>query len=709
MKVEERRKNLREIHKKIKSTYNEMPKDLKKILAVIVAASCIISVGAKSCSSKKDESVKTMLVDVTDDVILLDEEGNKIILDADSSELLAVVSGQKIKKGKLYDAALVDASGNMYKGMLDGKYITEDVLDIEDTTKDILSDGNVNIVDAYSGMWIRKEKIEDPNTENAKMLENGTQVLSSSVSEAANNVSAHTWKESISVDRTDNSLYTGYMAETYLMNNNYDKAEGKRFSVNSKKVPLKLRTRHEISDSNIISELYDGTEVLLVPNMASYSDDNHDWFYVAVKNNDGAITFGWCCATQYLSEGNKIHYLVEKESEKEETEIKKEDNVELIVDTKEDNYHDLNLRIDPSKSSKILVTIENGTIIYTTSSALKEADEMKKIDGHKWLKVRLISGQEGYVAADFVKENYKVKEKNDVKPENSGLNNDAITVDIPYEGTLNGVIGLDLDPRNGFSADDLERLLKNDYDYKGYEGKIENRQKPSFVYIRMGGSDCGRHGKGPLTNIYTSDFDKLSMCVELCNRYNIPFGYYYYSQAVTTEEAKKEASWINQTLNRLGNYEYNVLPFAIDVEDRWYSGGLLSTRVKESAYNNGSDYQTSITNEVMNMVRNQNYIDVILYTDNNTLSSEYCKGFTLNTDNYPATVDYSKLDDINKQNPWVVDVSSTHSYNLTKNHNDIISEAAIRQIAIDKTNYPVSIDINFTDADYYDELTKSLN
>ena len=55
------------------------------------------------------------------------------------------------------------------------------------------------------------------------------------------------------------------------------------------------------------------------------------------------------------------------------------------------------------------------------------------------------------------------------------------------------------------------------------------------------------------------------MWAEECEYLKIPFGFYFLDEALNTEEINEEVKFINEFLEE-NQYEYNVLPVALDIE-----------------------------------------------------------------------------------------------------------------------------------------------
>lgn len=116
----------------------------------------------------------------------------------------------------------------------------------------------------------------------------------------------------------------------------YDKIKGKKFTVSTEDgSPLKLRDEASI-DGEIIYSIPNNSEVVLLSGYPSVSDEDHDWFYVAVNTEDG-VKIGYSCATYHPTDGTAVNYLIEKEEEKtddvttEENTEQKENNNEIYI------------------------------------------------------------------------------------------------------------------------------------------------------------------------------------------------------------------------------------------------------------------------------------------------------------------------------------------------------------------------------------------
>ena len=317
------------------------------------------------------------------------------------------------------------------------------------------------------------------------------------------------------------------------------------------------------------------------------------------------------------------------------------------------------------------------------------------MDDYLWVEAETLNGDVGYVALKFLKDK--------IKKEDS-YNSDLLTIDF-IDGTRKGYLGVDIN--NTIDPNKFSTLLTNEYEYKfntgGYKinesDEIVVKQKPDFVYLKLGATGTGTEFSFSTKNEVM--IDNVSKNAKLCEKNNVPYGYYYYSQATTENEIEQEVAHIKKLLNRAGISKYGVLSLVIDFEDKYYSssGKSIDTRIKKSADINGKDYQTFIINKVMNRVREETNMEVVLYTDNNTLSS---------------TFNFEDLDDINQQNCWITEVSQTHTKNLgyldkyMDDDDKVSSNREISQIMTDTSVNDVGIDIDFMEEDYFNKCLKKV-
>lgn len=667
----------------------------KKAVAGILAT---ITIFNTANMITKDDKKNIYLVDLKDkyqdDAVLLDENGNEIeITTSDRENLLAIVDIRKTKNGEMYPVILVDDNGILSEGYMDGKYLknkAEDTIKVQD---DDMTDFDVYNVVAINGAYMREKKKVNKNTNKAELLENGEEIISTGITETSSK-NSYDWMRVIHFNPNKKELSYGYMVSNYLMNDDYELAKGKRFIIkNTPKGILRIRSSAEIpkgnNRENVLITLKEGTEVILVPGFPSVSDGKYDWFYVACKLDDEWI-YGYAAATQY-NDNDMKNYLEEVITESDENgQIRS--CTTMVVDTSKAKNADLKLREAPGTDSKIIAKIENGTNIYVYKDSLEKPIEK---GGFKWVEVKLLNGEVGYVAQTYLIDNENVVSK-EIEKRTIESNNTSQVIDYgePIKVNFNGeervgYIGIDVD--NKVEIEDLKELFEHNHDYifndNGYKlnsgSSINFSQTPDFVYLKIGATGFGKTFDFPSSN--SGEISKMASCSDLCNQYKIPYGLYYFCQATTEEEIEREVSEIKRLYNQVGTSEYNVLPFMLDFEAL---GG--KTRIVNSANENGKAYQTDIINKTMNRVREELGVDVILYTDYGTLES---------------TFNYNDLDNINQKNCFIVEASATHTNNLDKK---VLKNSAFSQIRTDTTVSGVRVDIDFAGVNPYEGYTKKL-
>lgn len=655
-----------------------------------IAIALLLAAGGYKLGNKTDSKENVYLVDITDkyedELVLLDDNGNNLKIDtSDPSKLLALVTSEKTKKGKQYDTVIINEEGKMFSGEVDGKYLDNKAIDeIEVNNESILEE--VNIVSAKSGLWLREDdsKTIDHDTEKAHLLEPGSYVATSDIFETSKS-NSYKWKESVYYD--GESLKHGYLVGDYIIPTNFSEVEGKRFNVNlGGDTPLKLRDGAS-TESNIVHEMTNGTEVVLLPNMSSYSDGLYDWFYVAINTDEGIKT-GYVAATWHTEAGD-YNYLIEKNTQdKAEEQVKqpKEEMIMKIVDTSNVGYADLKLREQPCiEEGNIIAELENETEVYTYQSLIDSAIES---DNFNWVKVYLINGTTGYVASQYL---------NDIKTDyQMDPNSSAVTINFDGEGNKTGYFGIDI--QNTIGATEFEKLVSQNHNYNvpfSVKKDLSQMQKPEFVIFKLGATYTSVNSKkATLANENYVYLDNLQSMVAICEEKQIPYGFYYYSQAISEEDIDIEANYINDALSKLGTSTYHILPLAIDVEDEIYYNGAKPTRALVSTQQNGKSYQTAIINKLMNRVRAENNIEVISY---------------LSRSGYARIINNEELDEINRQNPWIVDPSKAHSNDFATNYPSVSENAVIRQIALDGFVNNVPIDVNLIDKEYFESLLRKNN
>ena len=545
---------------------------------------------------------------------------------------------------------------------------------------------DISVVSAPSGAWARQNKIIDRDTDDAVQLKSGTYVLSG-LPETSND-NAYTWKQIIYFQ--DDKLKVGYMASEYLLNVNLENNENTFMKI-AEDIPtgcLNLRTKAN-RESKVITAMPKGSKVVVIPNVSGASDDRRNWLYVAYKSEESNdLMLGWAASSIEKNDGTEYNYLEEievdynKENDeqvKEENIGKKEDSLILkIVSTNTGVY--LNLREESGDKSKILARIQNGTTVFTTQKDIDKCEKSAKVDGKKWIHITLEDGSDGWVASEFLRDKSEQKVFEKVRKQ---------TVDLFREGKIEGYMGVDLTSDN-FSVGDLERLILGKYQIPQGTGIGKCGSVPNFIYIKTAATGWGKNFRIASNN---SRVKKVKSLMRLCEKYQIPYGLYYYSQAITEQESQQEINCIKKFYANMGDLKYNVLPFAVDIE----LGGNKSNKGRMLKYvnqnENGKQKITKVKNNMMNKLRKELGKDVIMYTDKNTLCS---------------VINYDEFDQINQKDVWMVDVNNAHSKYLIKNK-QLLNNVKNRQVAIDKLASKKRIDMNFMDSKTFEKYISGLN
>lgn len=145
--------------------------------------------------------------------------------------------------------------------------------------------------------------------------------------------------------------------------------------------------------------------------------------------------------------------------------------------------------------------------------------------------------------------------------------------------------------------------LKNNFKSIGQFKAFLINNNIKYVYIRAGGRGYGQAGKF----YYDDNYKEYA---DACEYLNVPFGFYFLEEAITSEEVDEEVKFISNFLEE-NKYNNNVLPVALDVEKHVEAGradGIWETRYE-------------LINELINKLQKKK-IDSILYS-NAVLASTY--------------------------------------------------------------------------------------
>jgi len=308
---------------------------------------------------------------------------------------------------------------------------------------------------------------------------------------------------------------------------------------NANFVDLNLRSARVINPESLIVGIPHG-EVVETTGKDEIVENGVKWIEIKYKAKDGKEYIG------YVSEGYLNDY----------------DLVEYVVDIEEHNGNKLNVREEPGLKSDVIAAIEDGTHLKVQKSNIENTRE---VDDIEWVRVNLKDGSSGYVASQYLKE-YKEEKENSKDEENvSAERIDEILKNVRVNE--NGkVVGIDV---SGMSPETLRNLLTNgdaipESCYSFLDGKTHNTKdvsgKIDYVYIRIGARGYGKAGK------MVDNGDNYVRQAEVCEELGIPYGFYFYDTSLNTDEAEEDIVFIEKLLGEVENRNYNLLPFAIDVE-----------------------------------------------------------------------------------------------------------------------------------------------
>lgn len=163
-------------------------------------------------------------------------------------------------------------------------------------------------------------------------------------------------------------------------------------------------------------------------------------------------------------------------------------------------------------------------------------------------------------------------------------------------------------------------------DFQGLKNEID------FVFIRV-----GYRGYGNRKIVEDKNAKKN---IKLCEKAGIPYGVYFYSQAVTEKEARQEADF---TLNMIKHFSPK-LPIIIDFEYATNSDGAIDGRLYNS--NLSKKEKTKLVNAFCQRVSEKGYIGGV-YASSSVFAND---------------LDIKKLD--KNTFIWVADYNDSVTYNI---------------------------------------------
>ena len=355
---------------------------------------------------------------------------------------------------------------------------------------------------------------------------------------------------------------------------------------------VNVRSSTSLNEGSMLGKITEGERVLGGVPIES-EENGFKWVPVVYQNEEGKIV------SAYIS----ADYLIQLDKEGP-------DAAKLIVDTSKDNYIPLNLRSYPDiDEDNIKVRIPNGAEVEITSIEDHQSED------RNWKHVRYVDekGNEyiGWVADNYLREpeiekeepvaesktqeteqqKQEVEKRKEVEPAKVGNVSEGMLTDEEYQAVIDGfstnennmVVGLDV---NAMSPEAMEALFANKTSLpeRLYHSEIDDEgnfidaeyatgdltQNVDYVYIRIGSRAYGLDN--PIIEMNSSDGDNVYKRIELCEKYGIPYGFYFYSAALTNEEAEEEVAACKEFLETIGPTKYNLLPFALNSETE---GGVV--------------------------------------------------------------------------------------------------------------------------------------
>ena len=439
---------------------------------------------------------------------------------------------------------------------------------------------------------------------------------------------------------------------------------------NADYVNLKLRSARIISSESLIAEIPDGS-IVETTGKDEIVENGLKWIEVKYKDQNGKEYVGWV-ASGYLKESDLVEYVV---------------NIDGNKNSK------LNVRDEPGTESEIVANIENGTHIKLQQASI---DARREKDGYEWVKVHLNDDTYGYVAFDYLKEPKEKEEKSANKAKDliskEELNRILKRTRVNEDGKVVGIDFSDcVDPSelerlltddNAIPSEGIHRGSKARYYFDDLSGKID------FAIIKIGARGWGKEGKFAEYNNYIEQ-------AKICEKLGIPYGFYFYSTALTTEEADEEISYVERALNTLENRKYNILPLALNVEVEGEVSRLIGHDVTD----------------VMAYWANQaepKFGKVMLYTEAVQL-----------TGGNTGIMDIKRLNELILSGPpkvWIVGMRGNNSkaigsyrqnyINRIADDTDICMVQYLLDISNEEEGMP-NLDIDIIDADVYKEMLRS--
>lgn len=329
--------------------------------------------------------------------------------------------------------------------------------------------------------------------------------------------------------------------------------------------PANVRASGEISNDNVISTVNPGDYVLAYK--AETPQYDGEWL-PTLSIYDGNLYAGYMREDIIKEVGTveAVNYRTEQNME----------NIEnnLMVDTSKDDYIPLKLRTEPGQ--EVITEIPYGSFVQLLGETQQYANKSWDLVNYQTPDGNQYKGwvASKYLTNEVVQEQPGPKVVNGVRLNSTG-NVTGIDVSTLSPNALREVL------QNGIS--DYTRSVHGTFDTSQLAGDI------GYVYIKIGASTFGTG------DLKTIDYNNYIEQVAICEELGVPYGFYYYSTAITVEEANMELNCIQDRIEGLRqcyDMKHNLLEIAVDVElydssDRQYRGNIIEQTEAKAALING--------------------------------------------------------------------------------------------------------------------------
>lgn len=496
------------------------------------------------------------------------DENGKLIAEIDENSLVVTISKLPKDESERVYVGAINSNGESIIGQTERRYLEE----VQKVDKDKIEEySTVYTVIPDSGVNIRKSaEVSGDNKLGA--IECGEQVLGAAKLQASDN--EFLWVPVMYINEEE--VVEGYIRSDLLRENGeiedvniIDEKEDESNDRNNKipmivdtskenNVNLKLRSDTVRNAENIVTEIPDGSVIYAIGKNTK-NNDAIDWRKVEYTDGEGNTYTGWV-SNAFLEEYNEI---------------------EKVVDTSSDGKINLNVRKEPGTSSEKIAEIQHGTKIKIPEA---DIESRQTVDGTEWVKVTLSDGTVGYVSYGYLE---------DVEKEVETENTSEVVKKVIDQRTVSKsgkVVGIDV--ADSVTGEQLEKLLKDKNAIGDKTPRLVYNTNGEAYYADANTSDIAGNINYVYIKIAASGYKKFVTVLnenyldqaEVCEKLGIPYGFYYYSTAINPQEAKKEAEAINKALSSVKSRNYNLLPFAIDVElapgtvDRQYGKNVTETK-----------------------------------------------------------------------------------------------------------------------------------